>query len=132
MTTQRVTTLLMFHGDAEAAMSFYVSLFPDGEILDLVRYGPGEAGAEGSVALARFTVGGQTVRCIDSVVVHPFTFTPSVSLFVECESPEEINRLATALADGGTVFMPLAGYGFSRQFAWVADRYGVSWQVNLA
>lgn len=121
----------MFQGKAEEAMKFYISLFPDGEIINIVRYGPGEAGAEGSVMKASFSIGGQTVMCIDSPVKHDSTFTPAFSLFVNCESGEEIGRVSSALAEGGAVLMPLGGYGFSRQFAWVNDRYGVSWQLNL-
>jgi predicted 3-demethylubiquinone-9 3-methyltransferase (glyoxalase superfamily) len=64
-------------------------------------------------------------------VKHAFEFTPASSLFVECESETEIGRLAAALAEGGAVMMPLDSYGFSRQFTWVSDRYGVSWQLNL-
>jgi predicted 3-demethylubiquinone-9 3-methyltransferase (glyoxalase superfamily) len=96
-----------------------------------VRYGPGEAGAEGSVMRANFSLAGQTVMCIDSPVKHAFTFTPAFSFFIQCESDEEIRRLSSALLEGGVALMPLDNYGFSRQFAWVNDRYGVSWQVNL-
>ena len=81
---------------------------------------------------ALFTVGGQTVMCFDSPVQHQFTFTPAVSLFVQCESEEELRHLAAALGEGGGVLMPLNNYGFSRLFAWVSDRFGVSWQLNLA
>jgi predicted 3-demethylubiquinone-9 3-methyltransferase (glyoxalase superfamily) len=130
--TKSVRPLLMFEGKAEEAMTFYVSLIPGSEILDIKRHGPGEAGADGSVMVASGSIGGQTVMCIDSPVKHAFTFTPSFSLFVECESEEEIRRLATALGEGGSVMMALASYGFSRQFTWLADRYGVSWQLNLA
>jgi predicted 3-demethylubiquinone-9 3-methyltransferase (glyoxalase superfamily) len=120
----------MFQGKAEEAMKFYVALF-GGEIIDLVRYGPGEPGVEGSVKKARFSIAGQTVMCVDSAVKHAFTFTPAFSLFVDCPSEEEIRRLASALGQDGTAFMPLGSYGFSRQFAWLSDRYGVSWQLNL-
>jgi predicted 3-demethylubiquinone-9 3-methyltransferase (glyoxalase superfamily) len=64
-------------------------------------------------------------------VKHDFTFTPSFSLFVQCESDDEILRLASALLESGAALMPLGEYGFSRRFAWVNDRYGVSWQLNL-
>jgi predicted 3-demethylubiquinone-9 3-methyltransferase (glyoxalase superfamily) len=127
----KVTPFLMFQGDAADAMQFYVLLFPDGKVLDDMRYGPGEAGVEGSVNRASFAIGGQKFLCIDSTVKHDFTFTPSVSIFIDCESEEELQRLFAALSEGGTVFMPLSVYGFSRGFGWVSDRFGVSWQINL-
>lgn len=126
-----IRPFLMFEGDAEAAMSFYVSLFPGAEIVSIARFGPEGPGAEGSVYQASFTVAGQTVMCFDSPVKHGFTFTPSISLFVECESEAEIDRLAGELSESGEFLMPLGDYGFSRRFAWVRDRFGVSWQLNL-
>ncbi len=123
---------LMFQGGAEEAMDFYVSLFPSARINSIDHYGEGEPGPAGSVRHATFTLAGQTVRCIDSPAKHDFTFTPSFSFFVECESDDEIDRLAAALSDGGAVLMPLEDYGFSRRFTWLADRFGVSWQLNLA
>ena len=57
---------------------------------------------------------------------------PVVSLFVDCASEAEIDRVYAALADGGSAPMPLGAYGFSRKFGWINDRFGVSWQVNLA
>jgi predicted 3-demethylubiquinone-9 3-methyltransferase (glyoxalase superfamily) len=126
-----VKPFLMFQGDAEKAMTFYVSLFADGSIIDLVRYGPNGPGAEGSVMKASFSIAGQTVICIDSAMKHDFGFTPSFSLFVTCETEEQIRKLAEALADRGAELMPLDNYGFSRLFAWVNDRFGVSWQLTL-
>jgi predicted 3-demethylubiquinone-9 3-methyltransferase (glyoxalase superfamily) len=125
-------TFLMFEGKAEEAMTFYVSLFPRCEVTQLERWGPGEAGPEGRVKRARFTLGAHTLMCFDSPPAHAFTFTPSMSLFVECESVEELERAFAALAEGGQVLMPLGGYGFSTRFGWVNDRFGVSWQLNLA
>lgn len=126
-----VRPFIMYQGEAEAAMTFYVSLFPGAEIVDIVRYGPGHAGPEGSVMTAVFSIAGQKVMCIDSPVKHDFGLTPAFSLFVDCESEDELTRLASALADGGAVLMPLGNYGFSRKFTWVNDRFGVSWQLNL-
>jgi predicted 3-demethylubiquinone-9 3-methyltransferase (glyoxalase superfamily) len=126
-----VKPFLMFQGEAEAAMTFYVSLFPDAKIVDISRYGPGEAGAEGSVKVATFSIEGQSVMCIDSPVKHAFSFTPAFSFFVDCGSEAELEALASALSEGGAVLMPLGDYGFSRRFAWVNDKYGVSWQLNL-
>lgn len=92
---------------------------------------PGEPGPEGSIKTAVFSVGGQGVMCTDSFVKHAFTFTPAFSLFVDCESESELERLFAALGEGGAALMPLADYGFSRRFGWVNDRYGVSWQLGL-
>ncbi|MBS0533185.1 MAG: VOC family protein [Proteobacteria bacterium] len=126
----KVQPFLMFEGKAEEAMDFYVSIFPEGWITDISRYGPGEQGKEGSVKVARFTLAGQSVMCIDSPVKHAFTFTPAFSFFVDVPSEAELRRLATVLGEGGGVMMPLANYGFSKLFTWVNDRFGVSWQLN--
>jgi predicted 3-demethylubiquinone-9 3-methyltransferase (glyoxalase superfamily) len=96
-----VATLPMFDGVAEEAMTFYVSLFSGSEI------------------------------CFDSPVKHDFTFTPSISIFVDCENDAELDQAFTQLSKGGAVLMPLDNYGFSTRFGWVKDRFGVSWQLNL-
>jgi len=129
---RKITPFLMFHGTAEEAMRFYVSLFAGSEIRSIERYGPGQPGAEGTVKRADFTLAGQDVMCIDSPVKHAFTFTPAMSLFVECETEAELDNAFEALAAGGAVLMPINNYGFSRKFGWVNDRFGVSWQLNLA
>ena len=121
----------MFDGKAEEAMHYYVSLFDRAEIVSIQRYGANEAGAEGSVAHATFALGGQMFMCIDSNVTHDFTFTPSISLYVACATEEEIDRLFEQLSQGGAVAMPLMAYPFSPKFAWVTDKFGVSWQLNL-
>jgi predicted 3-demethylubiquinone-9 3-methyltransferase (glyoxalase superfamily) len=130
--TQKITTFLMFEGKAEEAMNFYTSLFPDSSIVNITRYGKEGPGPEGSVVHAVFSLGGQHFMCIDSHVKHQFTFTPSISLFVECGDEEEIERLFAKLSEGGQIMMPLNNYGFSRRFGWCADRFGVSWQMTLA
>lgn len=127
-----MTPFLMFEGNAEAAMNLYVSVFPGAAIREVTRFSAGEQGPEGSIKGAYLSIAGQTVRFFDSPVKHAFTFTPASSLFVECETDEEIDRVAAALGEGGKVLMPLADYGFSRRFTWVNDRFGVSWQLNLS
>ena len=126
-----IKPFLMFDGKAEEATYLYVSLFKDSSITSIARYGPGEAGKEGTVMRADLTLAGQSVICIDSPVEQSFTFTPSMSLFVDCQDEEEINRLFAELSEDGEIMMPLDNYGFSRKFAWVSDRFGVSWQLNL-
>lgn len=129
---QKITTFFMFDAKAEEAMSFYISLFEKSKVLSIARYGPGEVGAEGAVMHAKFSLGGQEFMCIDSNVKQEFTFTPAMSLYVNCETDEEINQLFMKLSQCGKVFMPLSRYPFSEKFAWVSDKYGVSWQLNLA
>lgn len=131
---RKVTPHLMFVGEAEEAMNFYVSLFAGSEVLEIERYGPDEQGAEGKIKRAGFTLCGQDFICIDSPPVHDFTFTPSISIFVDCESEAELDKVFGQLSEGGEVFMPLDDYGFrrvSRKFGWCSDRFGVSWQLNL-
>jgi predicted 3-demethylubiquinone-9 3-methyltransferase (glyoxalase superfamily) len=129
---QKITTFLMFEGHAEEAIRFYLSLFEDAAIVSMTKYGPEGPGAEGTVEHAIFTLAGQQYMAIDSNVQHAFSFTPSISLWVDCESAEELERLYGALVEGGTALMPLGEYGFSQRFGWVNDRFGVSWQLNLA
>ena len=128
---KKITTFLMFEGTAEEAMTFYISLFDDAEIVNITRYGAGGPGTEGSVQHATFALAGEQFMCIDSPAKHGFTFTPAISLFVQCESEAELDRLYAALAEKGTELMPLGNYGFSTKFGWVNDRFGVSWQLNL-
>lgn len=128
---QKITTFLMFEGKAEEAMNYYVSVFDQAEIVSIHRYGANETGSEGAVVHAIFSLCGQVFMCLDSNVKHDFTFTPSISLYVSCATEEEIDRLFEQLSQGGAVAMPLAAYPFSEKFAWVADKYGVSWQLSL-
>jgi predicted 3-demethylubiquinone-9 3-methyltransferase (glyoxalase superfamily) len=128
---QKIKTFLMFDGRCEEAMTFYVSLFKGASVTGIRRYGAEGPGAEGSVAQATFAVNGQTFMCIDSPVKHGFTFTPAMSLFVDCAEEAEIDELFAKLSDGGQVLMLLDAYPFSRKFGWLSDRFGVSWQLNL-
>ncbi len=128
---QKIATFLMFTGHAEAAMNLYTSLFKQSKILNITRYGAHEAGAEGTVQHATFTLNGQEFMCIDSSAQHAFTFTPSISLYVRCETEEEIDAVFARLAQDGQILMPLGQYPFSRKFGWLADRFGVSWQLSL-
>ena len=128
---QKVTTFLMFDGKAEEAMNLYTSLFRQSAILSIARYGANTAGAEGSVQHATFTLNGQEFMCIDSNAQHAFAFTPSISLYVRCDTEEEIDAVFSKLSQDGQVLMPLDRYPFSRKFGWLSDKFGVSWQLNL-
>ena len=121
----------MFEGNAQEAMSLYASVLPGVCVERIERYGPAGPGPEGTVKLARVDVNGHRLMFSDSFVKHAFAFTPSFSFFVDVESEERLRQLADRLQEGGAVMMPVGNYGFSRLFTWVADRFGVSWQINL-
>lgn len=129
---EKVTPFLMFQdGNAEEAMNFYTSIIEDSQITSIVRYGANETGQEGTVMQASFSLKGQEFMCIDSYIKHQFSFTPSFSIFVTCNTEEELDNLYEKLNEGGQALMPLNDYGFSKKFGWLNDRFGVSWQLNL-
>ena len=100
---EKIIPFLMFQdGKAEEAMNYYTSLIEDSEITSIVRYGANEAGEEGTVMNATFSLKGQEFMCIDSNVKHQFSFTPSFSIYVTCNSEEEVNHLYEKLIDGRT------------------------------
>jgi predicted 3-demethylubiquinone-9 3-methyltransferase (glyoxalase superfamily) len=126
-----VNPFLMFEGQAEEAMRFYAETFADAEIVSLEHHPEGGAGA-GGVLRGVMRIAGLELVCFDSPAEHGFGFTPAISLFVECESGEEVDRLAAALGAGGGVLMPVDAYPFATRFGWVNDRFGVSWQLRAS
>lgn len=143
-TAASVTPFLMFEGEGGAAMDFYVEAFsphlPAGVTRRDLRDDSHPETKDspdliGTVLHGEISLAGQHLRIFDSPPGHEFSFTPSISLFVDLPStctPEELDELADTLSAGGHPLMPPGDYGFSRRFAWVADRWGVTWQLNLA
>lgn len=115
---------LMFGGRAQGrareAVDFYTSLFEDSGVAFLAPYeedtGPAKVG---DVIFGSFQLAGQAFAAMDSAVEQDFTFTPGVSLEVRCDDQAEIDRLWDALSA-----VPEA-----EQCGWLADRFGVSWQI---
>ena len=126
---RQVSTFLMFAGQAEEALRFYAGLFPGAEAGPIERFRAGDAGPEGKVKAAHLVIDGQRLMFFDSPVRHEFGMTPSISLFVECDDTDELDRIAAALGKGGQVLMPLDGYDFATRFTWINDRFGLSWQL---
>ncbi|RXZ00710.1 VOC family protein [Fictibacillus sp. S7] len=122
---QKVTPFLLFEGKAEEAIRFYTSTFKDSEVGNILYQ------ENGMVLYATFTIKGQKLMAIDSMIEHGFTFTPALSLFIECDSGEELEEMHHKLSDNGKVLMPIADTPISEKFSWVEDRYGVSWQLNM-
>ncbi len=128
-------TALMFVGDqsgrAREAVEFYAANVP-GVIVQQVERLPAEVDpAAADPVRAEFSIGSTRFIAFDGGTVHDFTFTPAVSIWLDLETEDELGAVVDVLADGGKVLMPLGEYGFSRAFAWVDDRFGVSWQLNL-
>ncbi|MDC8003885.1 VOC family protein [Aureisphaera galaxeae] len=128
----QISTFLTFQdNNSEEAMNFYISLFENSKITHVEKYGKDGPGKEGTVFFATFEINGSQFACSDSPMKHEWTFTPGVSIFVECKSDAEIQNLFTKLSENGKVLMPLNNYGWSTKFGFIEDRFGVSWQLNL-
>jgi predicted 3-demethylubiquinone-9 3-methyltransferase (glyoxalase superfamily) len=116
--TQKITTYLWFNGNAEEAVEFYTSIFPDSRVTQVARWGEGGLAPQGAVMNIAFELAGQAFIALNGGPEH--TFTPAISLFVSCESQAEVDALWTNL---------LAGGGKPGPCGWLTDRYGLSWQV---
>ena len=92
----------------------------------------GDIGPKGTVKVALFRLAGSDFSCADSPVTHAWGFTPAVSLWIDCDDENELQRLFDRLSDGGMVFMPLDDYGFSSRFGWVGDRLRGDLAAQLA
>lgn len=125
----QATPFLMFQGQARDALAFYRQAFPDYQELLLQEHPEGPQA--GQIAMARIRIAGLEIMLYDSPPVHAFTFTPATSTFIECDDEAQLRALAETLGEGGGVMMPVGSYGFSILFTWIADRFGVSWQLNL-
>lgn len=128
----KVKTHLMFQGEAENAVELYSSVFKDFQVKGIERYSEEEGVAAGSFKVANISFAGHELMIFDSPPVHKFTFTPSMSLMIDFETKDELEAAYSKLSQDGEVFMPLDNYGFSSCYGWIADRFGVSWQLNLS
>src|ERR1043165_7304081 len=88
---QKITPFLWFNGQAEEAMHFYVSIFKDSKVISVSRYGDAGPGRKGTVMSAIFQLEGQTFYALNGG--PQFTFTPAISLFVNCETQQEVDEL---------------------------------------
>jgi len=127
----RVSTHLMFQGNATDALDAYSTIFSDFIVETIEKHDDDGQGIPGTIKQASVSFAGHKLIVIDSPPVHAFDFTPSMSLFVEFDSEHALESVFAQLSQDGKVMMPLDDYGFSKRFAWVSDRFGVSWQLNL-
>lgn len=113
----KITPFLWFDGQAEAAATFYVSIFENAKILDVSRNGeegPGEAGSAMSVT---FELDGQQFIALNGG--PEYRFTPAVSFLIRCETQAEVDRFWDQLSEGGA----------TNRCGWLTDKFGVTWQV---
>ena len=113
----RPTPNLWFDGNAEDAMDFYLSIFPNSKVLGISRYGDAGPGPSGSVLTVAFEINGQDFIGINGG--PHFKFTPAVSFSLLCDTQDEIDGIWDRLLAGGA----------PSQCGWLTDRYGLSWQV---
>jgi predicted 3-demethylubiquinone-9 3-methyltransferase (glyoxalase superfamily) len=109
---------LWFDGQAEQAAAHYTAIFPRSAILGVTRYGPGTPGPEGGVMTVSFSLDGQEFVGLNGG--PQFKFTEAISFVINCETQEEIDYYWEKLTAGG---------GEEVQCGWLADKYGLSWQV---
>ena len=114
---QKITPFLWFDGKAEEAMNFYVSVFNNSKVVRVTRYGEGGPGPKGTVMSATFELEGQQFYTLNGG--PQFTFTPAISLFVNCETQQEVDELWDKLSEGGK----------KERCGWLKDKYGLSWQI---
>jgi len=103
---QKIVPFLWFDGNAEEAMNFYVSVFKNSKVLSVTRYGEAGPGPKGTVMSCTFQLEGQDFYALNGG--PQFKFTPAISLFVNCETQQEIDE---------------------DQCGWLQDKYGLSWQI---
>lgn len=114
---QKITTFLWYNDKAEEAAKFYVSLFKKSQIKEIRRYGDTGPGPKGSVMTVTFELEGQDFIALNGG--PHFSFTPAISLFVNCETQEEVDQLWEKLSAGGR----------KDRCGWLQDKYGLSWQI---
>ena len=114
---QRIVPFLWFDANVEDAVNFYTSIFGNSKIISLTRMDDARTGAKNAVTFARFQLEGQEFMGLNGGSMYQFT--PAISLYVNCESQQEIDDLWAKLAAGGKEL----------SCGWLTDKFGVTWQI---
>jgi len=117
MSEQKITPCLWFDFNAEDAVAHYLSIFANGRVLSTSRYGDAGPGPKGAVMTMMFEIDGQTFLALNGG--PQFSFTPAISLIVDCQTQDEVDRLWERLGEGGK----------PSQCGWLTDKFGVTWQI---
>lgn len=133
MITPKITPNLWFNNQAQEAANFYVTLFKNSRIKNVVYYNEENSKVAGmpagTIVTVEYELDGQKFININGGPL--FTFSPAISFFVTCETAGEVEQFYRKLSENGNILMPLDKYPFSDKYAWINDRYGVSWQLSL-
>jgi len=113
----KITPFLWFDNQAEEAVNFYASIFKNSKIGKITRYGDAGPGPAGSVLTASFELEGLEFTALNGGPA--FKFTEAISLYVNCESQEEVDYYWEKLLEGGQV----------QQCGWLKDKFGLAWQI---
>jgi predicted 3-demethylubiquinone-9 3-methyltransferase (glyoxalase superfamily) len=108
---------LWFDGNAKVAADFYCSLFNHSKI------------TVDTPMVVHFEIEGKLIMGLNGGPM--FKINPSISLFVNCETEEEIETIWNKLIEGGSAMMPLDEYPWSKKYGWVVDKFGMTWQLML-
>jgi predicted 3-demethylubiquinone-9 3-methyltransferase (glyoxalase superfamily) len=114
---QKITPFLWFNNNLEEAMNLYVSLFKNSKIVSVNRSGEAGPGPKDAMMSATFELDGQQFLALNGG--PHFTFTPAISMFVNCETQDEIDELWEKLSAGGE----------KSRCGWLKDKFGLSWQI---
>lgn len=132
MITPKITPNLWFNNQAQEAANFYVTLFKNSRIKNVVYYNEENSKVAGmpagTIVTVEYELDGQKFININGGPL--FTFSPAISFFVTCETAGEVEQFYRKLSENGNILMPLDKYPFSDKYAWINDRYGVSWQLS--
>jgi predicted 3-demethylubiquinone-9 3-methyltransferase (glyoxalase superfamily) len=115
--SQKIAPFLWFDGKAEQAANFYVSVFRNSKVLSVTRYGEAGPGPKGSVMSAVFQLEGQEFYALNGG--PQFKFSPAISMFVNCETQQEVDELWEKLSAGGK----------TNRCGWLDDKFGLTWQI---
>lgn len=117
---------LWFDSQAKEAAGFYTNLLPDSAVTYVNQL---HDTPSGDCDIVAFKLAGQ---CFMAISAGPlFKFNPSISFMVHFDTAEELNQVWNKLVTGGKVMMPLDQYPFSERYGWLADQYGLSWQLMI-
>lgn len=131
---QKIVPHLWFDSQAEEAMNFYVSCFPNSRVVSIDRYPEGRSepymqNMQGKVLTEVFELAEHRFMALDGGPQFPLN--PSISFFVNCTDEAQVDELWARLSAGGAVLMPMESYDFSPKYGWCQDKFGISWQLSL-